>query len=165
MSTSKQHAPLPPLPHSGKSTLLNLLIGDLEPTEGELTRNRFLRVGKYSQHFVDILPMDKTPTEYLQNGYNDLSYQSARNLLGKFGLEGHAHQISIRDLSGGQKARVVFANLSLMAPHIMVLDEPTNNLDIESIDALADGLREFKGERIIVERMCFLRPILNGGGS
>ena len=138
-----------PSPPPGKSTLLNLLIGDLEATEGEITRNRFLRVGKYSQHFVDILPMDKSPTEYLQSSYNDLSYQAARNLLGRFGLEGHAHQIAVRDLSGGQKARVVFANLSLMAPHIMVLDEPTNNLDIESIDALGDGLRAFQGACVL----------------
>ena len=53
-----------------------------------------------------------------------------------------AHTIPIRDLSGGQKARVVFTELSLMAPHLLFLDEPTNNLDIESIDALCDALRE-----------------------
>ena len=45
-------------------------------------------------------------------------YQQARNLLGKFGLEGHAHTIKMRDLSGGQKARVVFCELSLQAPHV-----------------------------------------------
>lgn len=45
-------------------------------------------------------------------------YQSARNLLGRFGLEGHAHTIKMRDLSGGQKARVVFCELSLQAPHV-----------------------------------------------
>ena len=130
----------------GKSTLLNLLIGDLEPTEGDISRNRFLRVGKYSQHFVDVLPMDKSPAEYLQSRFpEEVTYQVARNLLGRFGLEGHAHTIPCRDLSGGQKARVVFAALSVEAPHIMVLDEPTNNLDIESIDALAEAIREFQG--------------------
>lgn len=110
----------------GKSTFLSLLIGDLEPSEGEVVRNRFLRVGKYSQHFVDILPMGKTPVEYLQSAFSDLSYQGARGLLGRFGLEGHAHTIPVSELSGGQKARVVFAGLSMQAPHVMVLDEPSN---------------------------------------
>ena len=71
-------------------------------------------------------------------------------MLGRYGLEGHAHTIPIRDLSGGQKARVVFAELSLMAPHLLFLDEPTNNLDIESIDALCDALKEYNGGIILV---------------
>ncbi len=100
---------------------------------GEIVRNRFLRIGKYSQHFVDVLPMDVTPVEYLQSTYSGRTYQEVRNLLGTFGLGGHAHTIPIRDLSGGQKARVVFASLSLQNPHILFLDEPTNHLDIESV--------------------------------
>ena len=134
----------------GKSTLLNMLIGELEPTEGEVARNRFLRVGKYSQHFVDVLPMDKSPVETLQGMFSDFGYQESRALLGRFGLEGHAHTIPIRDLSGGQKARVVFATLALSAPHIMVLDEPTNNLDIESIDALGEAISAYGGGIVLV---------------
>ncbi len=134
----------------GKSTLLAMMIGELEPTTGEVQRNRFLRVGKYSQHFVDILPMQKSPVDYLRGGHPDLKEQEARALLGRFGLEGHAHTIAIKDLSGGQKARVVFADLCLQRPHIMVLDEPTNNLDIESIDALGDALSNFTGGVVLV---------------
>lgn len=65
-------------------------------------------------------------------------------------LQGHAHEIPNRDLSGGQKARVVFVELSLMAPHILFLDEPTNNLDIETIDALCDAINEFNGGVVLV---------------
>jgi ATP-binding cassette subfamily F protein 1 len=134
----------------GKSTLLNLLIGELGATEGEVTRNRFLRVGKYSQHFVDVLPMDRSPVDTVLASHADVGYQGARALLGRFGLEGHAHTIPARDLSGGQKARVVFALLALMAPHMMVLDEPTNNLDIESIDALSEAISVYQGGIVLV---------------
>lgn len=72
--------------------------------------------------------MDEDPITYLRRLFSEEDYQSIRNKLGKYGLEGHAHTIPIRDLSGGQKARVVFVELSLMQPHLLFLDEPTNNL-------------------------------------
>ncbi|EWM21951.1 atp-binding cassette sub-family f member 1 [Nannochloropsis gaditana] len=135
---------------SGKSTLLKLVTGALEPTKGEIRRNSKLRMGIYNQHFVDRLPMDKSPIEYLRSLFPDETYQSVRNVLGRYGLQGHAHEIPIRDLSGGQKARVVFVELSLMAPHILFLDEPTNNLDIETIDALCEAINEFNGGVVLV---------------
>lgn len=85
-------------------------------------------MGIYNQHFVDKLPMNKTPVEYLRDKYSGQDYQSIRNRLGKYGLEGHAHEVTMRDLSGGQKARVTFVDLSLEEPHILLLDEPTNNV-------------------------------------
>lgn len=87
--------------------------------------------------------------EYLQKKYN-LDYQTARKHLGRFGLVSHAHTIKTKDLSGGQKSRVAFADLSLSNPDVIVLDEPTNNLDIESIDALAEAINEFTGGVILV---------------
>ncbi|KAK7477893.1 hypothetical protein BaRGS_00030889, partial [Batillaria attramentaria] len=128
----------------GKSTLLKLLTAELQPTEGERRINHRLRVGKYDQHSADQLNLDETPIEYLQRLFN-LQYQDARKMLGRFGLASHGHTIQNRDLSGGQRARVAMAELSCRAPDVLILDEPTNNLDIESIDALADAIRDFTG--------------------
>lgn len=133
----------------GKSTLLLLLTGKLNPTKGEMRKNHRLKVGFFNQQYADQLNMEEAPTEYLQRNFN-LPYQDSRKCLGRFGLESHAHTIQISKLSGGQKARVVFAELSCRQPDVLILDEPTNNLDIESIDALSEAINEYKGAVIIV---------------
>ncbi|XP_047134237.1 ATP-binding cassette sub-family F member 1 isoform X1 [Hydra vulgaris] len=133
----------------GKSTILKLLTGQLNLVEGELIRNSRLRIGFYNQHSSDQLTLHETSVEYLQRNFN-MDYQDSRKLLGRFGLAGHAHTIQIRDLSGGQKSRVALADMACREPDIIILDEPTNNLDIESIDALAEAINDFKGGVIIV---------------
>jgi len=133
----------------GKSTFLKLLTAEVEPRQGERRKNHRMRIGKYDQHSADQLNLDESPTEYLMRLFN-MQYQEARKKLGQYGLATHAHTITNRDLSGGQRARVALAELSCRAPDVLILDEPTNNLDIESIDALADAIRDFTGGVIIV---------------
>jgi len=137
---------------AGKSTLMNLLAGDLQPTAGESRYSHKLRVGRYSQHFVDVLQMDESPVQYLSRMFSSLGMKAEqlRGVLGKFGLPGHNHLTPIVKLSGGQKARVVFAAISLSQPHVLLMDEPTNHLDMQSIDALALALEEFQGGVVII---------------
>ncbi|CAH2068382.1 unnamed protein product, partial [Iphiclides podalirius] len=150
----------------GKSTFLKLLVGELSPIRGELIRNHRLRIGRFDQHSGEHLTAEESPVEYLQRLFG-LQYEKARKALGTFGLAGHAHTIKMKDLSGGQKARVALAELTLMAPDVVILDEPTNNLDIESIDALAEAINQYKGgvvivshdERLIRETDCALYVI------
>lgn len=61
--------------------------GCLQPTEGEIRFNSKLKMGIYNQHFVDILPMEKTPVEHLRDQFQDQDYQSIRNRLGRYGLQ------------------------------------------------------------------------------
>nr|XP_034841185.1 ATP-binding cassette sub-family F member 1 isoform X2 [Maniola hyperantus] len=150
----------------GKSTFLKLLVGELSPIRGELIRNHRLRIGRFDQHSGEHLTAEESPVEYLQRLFG-LQYEKARKALGTFGLASHAHTIKMKDLSGGQKARVALAELTLMAPDVVILDEPTNNLDIESIDALAEAINQYKGgvvivshdERLIRETDCSLYVI------
>lgn len=133
----------------GKSTFLKLLKGETNPTQGEIRKNHRLRIGKFDQHSGEQLNLEESPIEYLQRLFN-LDYQDSRKQLGTFGLISYAHTIKNKDLSGGQKARVALCELALRAPDVVILDEPTNNLDIESIDALAQAINEYEGGVIIV---------------
>lgn len=123
-------------------------------------------IGRFDQHSGEHLTAEESAAEYLQRLF-DLQHEKARKALGSFGLISHAHTIKMKDLSGGQKARVAMAELCLSAPDVLILDEPTNNLDIESIDALAEAINEYKGgviivshdERLIRETECTLYVI------
>jgi len=154
----------------GKSTFLKLLMGDLEPTSGEARKNNRLNLGRFDQHSGEHLTADESPAEYLMRLFN-LPVEKARRALGSFGLQSHAHTIRMKDLSGGQKSRVALAEVTLSGPDVVIFDEPTNNLDIESIDALADAIKEYEGgviivshdERLIRETQCQLWVIEDQG--
>lgn len=135
---------------AGKSTLVNLIIGELKPTEGEVYINPGLRYSKFSQHFVDQLTMSDNAITYINSKFKELRPDEVRGKLGLFGLKGVSHTQPISLLSGGQKSRVCICEMSLSLPHIMFLDEPTNHLDIQSVDALADALIKFQGGVIFI---------------
>ncbi|CAF1126759.1 unnamed protein product [Rotaria sordida] len=133
----------------GKSTFLKLLMSVIEPTRGEIRRNHRLRIGRFDQHAGEQFDLELSAVEHLKRSFN-MPEQDTRKSLGSVGLPGRAHTIKMKDLSGGQKARVALSDLIAREPDILILDEPTNNLDIESIDALAEAINDFKGGVIIV---------------
>ncbi|KAG9029045.1 hypothetical protein FRB95_005779 [Tulasnella sp. JGI-2019a] len=139
---------------TGKSTLLNLILGNLQPCEGTVSKHTSLKLAKYSQHSADQLPYEKSPIEYFQSLYSmkypEMDMQAWRQQIGRFGLSGQHQTSPIKQLSDGLRNRVVFSQLSMEHPHVLMLDEPTNHLDMMSIDALATAIKEFIGGVVIV---------------
>jgi ATP-binding cassette subfamily F protein 1 len=108
-----------------------------------------LKIGWFDQHSNEVLNGETSPIEYLSVKFQ-IDIQEARKNLGRVGLPGQSHTVKIKDLSGGQKSRVALAELALGEPDILILDEPTNNLDIESIHALAEAIEEYGGGVLMV---------------
>eukprot|EP00980_Cylindrotheca_fusiformis_P006125 scaffold1319_cov126-Cylindrotheca_fusiformis.AAC.14 len=136
---------------AGKTTLIKLMTGDLQPTKGQIKRNMHLKVSRFTQHFEDKLDLSMTPMDFFKQKLMPTEpIEKIRSLLGRFGCSG-AQQSQVMDqLSAGQKARIVFAIIAYEKPHLVMLDEPTNPLDMESIDALARCVNAFKGGVIMI---------------
>lgn len=149
----------------GKSTLVKLLSGDLDkesrPYSGKVTRHPNIRIGYVSQYSVEDLERfaDMTLVEYAEEvlkkgraSSNIIAEASGnvRQYLGAFGLGGsHAHRL-IGQLSGGERMRACFATVLADEPHLLLLDESTNHVDLETLDSMADALHEFTGAVVMV---------------
>jgi len=135
---------------TGKSTIMKLMSGELQPTHGTVELGKKLRICKFDQHAEEKLDLECTPCEWLQRNGKIQSEGQCRKFLGMFGLGGNLAVQKIGELSGGQKSRLVFATLAEKKPHLMLLDEPTNHLDLFAIGALAEGLKAYKGGLVII---------------
>ncbi|KAF7162745.1 hypothetical protein CNMCM5623_007914 [Aspergillus felis] len=135
---------------AGKTTVLKLLTGQLQPTSGLISTHARLRIGYFAQHHVDALDLTTSAVSFMAKTYPGKTDEEYRRHLGAFGITGTTGLQRMELLSGGQKSRVAFACLSLTNPHILVLDEPSNHLDIEGMDALSEALQRFEGGVVMV---------------
>ncbi|MFP4261492.1 MAG: ATP-binding cassette domain-containing protein [Opitutales bacterium] len=151
---------------SGKTTLLNLLLKKLEPDGGTVTHGTKLEVAYFDQHraqldeaatvMENVSPYGET-VEVNGRSRHILSY------LQDFLFTPHAARSPITKLSGGERARLLLARLFLQPANVLVLDEPTNDLDIETVELLEERLLEFTGTLLIVSHdRSFLNNVVTG---
>ena len=135
----------------GKSTLLKIVMGELEADQGEVEWGYETHPAYFAQDHRDQFdPPHNTAEGWVWDSCSDrdIGYVRARMALMLFSGDDSKKRLSA--LSGGEAARLVFTRLSIARPNVLVLDEPTNHLDLESIEALVEGLRAFPGTLILV---------------
>jgi len=135
---------------AGKSTLIKTLAGQLAPLGGERRASRGLEIGYFAQHQLDMLDADSTPLQHLARLAPDTREQELRNYLGGFGFSGGTVNSRIAPMSGGEKARLALALIVWQKPNLLLLDEPSNHLDVDTREALATALAEFPGSVLLV---------------
>jgi ATP-binding cassette subfamily F protein 3 len=130
----------------GKTTLLRTLSGSLDAKGGELRWGYGCEMGVYAQHVYSSLPQRDTVLEYLEyQAAPGTTNQAVLDTAGSFLFRGEAVEKPIRVLSGGERARLVLAGLLLSKNNILLLDEPGNHLDVETLEALGEAMRRFNG--------------------
>lgn len=95
------------------------MAGELQPSLGDIRPHGHLKLGRFTQHFVDVLELEKTPLEFFEEQYPSDSREDLRKYLGRFGVSGRMQVQKMEELSDGQKSRVVFAKLGRDVPHIV----------------------------------------------
>jgi len=156
---------------NGKSTLVKLLSERLKPMAGKLRKSGKLRIGYFAQHQTDELNVESTAYQVMAAKVPDATESRVRAMMGHFGFGSDKVGTLVGDLSGGEKARLLFAVMSIDKPHVLLLDEPTNHLDVDARESLVHALNDFEGAVILVshdphliELVCDRLWLIDGGG-
>ncbi|MBV8378138.1 MAG: ATP-binding cassette domain-containing protein [Verrucomicrobia bacterium] len=145
---------------AGKSTLLKLLAGVLPIQHGSRELGHNVRVGYSSQHRVDTLTLSRSVLEEASDSGAQVPEQTMRTLLGAFLFRGDDVFKPVSVLSGGEKSRLVLAKLLLDPPNLILMDEPTTHLDMASIEALVQALKQYEGTLVFISHdVYFIKSI------
>lgn len=137
----------------GKSTLLKIIMGEIEPDSGSVAVGETVKIGYFSQQ-CDAMDLSMRPIDYVKSESNAIEMPegtlSASQLLEKFLFFSDLQYTTIGRLSGGERRRLYLLKILMTAPNVLVLDEPTNDLDIETLTIFEDYLKGFPGAVIMV---------------
>ncbi|WP_448625763.1 ABC-F family ATP-binding cassette domain-containing protein [Geodermatophilus sp. URMC 64] len=160
---------------AGKTSLLRLLVGELQPDRGLVVRGQTVAAGYLSQHVTELpgrLRVHEAVQEVARIARLGNQEISASSLAERFGFAAARQWTPVGDLSGGERRRLQLLRLLMGEPNVLVLDEPTNDLDIDTLTALEDLLDSFPGtvlvvshDRYFVDRVCDSVVALLGDGS
>lgn len=134
----------------GKTTLLNLIAGELQPIQGSVDWNPNVQLAYFGQTNISRLDPQKTVEEEIQSAVKDATRGRARGLAGCMMFEGDAALKPVKVLSGGERSRVLLAKILATPCNLLLLDEPTNHLDMESVESLVEAVEDYPGVLLMV---------------
>ncbi len=135
---------------NGKSTFAKLIAGKLAPETGSYTRAGKLKVAYFAQHQLDELVPEQSAFEHMRRRLPAEPEARVRSRVNQFGLPTDRMDTPARDLSGGEKARLLMGLATFEGAHLLILDEPTNHLDVDSRAALIEAINDFEGAVILI---------------
>lgn len=156
---------------NGKSTFIKLLANVLKPESGDLTRVSKLTHAYFAQHQLDELRPEETAVDHVRAHIPGKNDAGVRAVVAGFGLATHKMDTPAKDLSGGEKARLLLGLATLDGPDLIMLDEPTNHLDVEGRESLIEAINDYQGAVILVSHdrhlvdLCADRLWLVEGGT